>query len=263
MNKIQFLSDLSVNEICYVERYIINHECYPFKNTGRQHHAFLYTVSGTETYYFDNKKISAVPGSILYIPKGEVYSIKLDGEISDVIGIDFETTDNTCRPFCVKLQYDRGMKNYFEQTKTIWGKKSPECIPMIKSLLFKITSMLIHREYTYSSPKNFDKIKKAVDYLHDHYLENSFRIENLFIMSDISPRYFETLFFKEFNMTPREYIISLKIAGAKELLRSEKYSVSDVASKLGYNDVCHFSKMFKSKTGLTPTEYKYETEKIN
>ena len=86
---------------------------------------------------------------------------------------------------------------------------------MIKSNFYKIVALLIRRESTYSNSKNYEKIKPAVEYLHSAFLENSFRIERCFEISGISPRYFEILFFNEFNMTPKEYITSLKLKQAK------------------------------------------------
>jgi AraC-like DNA-binding protein len=60
-------------------------------------------------------------------------------------------------------------------------------------------------------------------------------------------------------MSPRDYIISKKTELAKELLQSEKYSVTDVAISLGYSDIYQFSKMFKLKTGCNPSEYKHQS----
>ena len=257
MQTISFLENLSLNEISFVNTYKEPGEKYPFRNQGRGHHGFMFTIKGTEKYIFCDREINAVPGSVLYIPKGEKYTIELDDELSFVITIDFETQGSlSMRPFCIKFSNATEIKSIFEETEKLWLKKAPEFIPMIKSNVYKIVAFLIRRESTYSNAKNFEKIKAAVDYLHSSYLENSFRIESLFEMSGISPRYFETLFFDRFNMTPKEYITALKLSRAKELLKSEKLSVGDIASALGYSDVYHFSKMFKKKTGYSPTEYR-------
>ena len=127
---------------------------------------------------------------------------------------------------------------------------------LCKSIVYKIVSSVIKQEVYYSSSQNYKRISPAVDYLHAHYLEDNFRIDKLFSISDVSPRYFETLFFNEFKMTPKEYVISLKIKLAKQLLKSEKYTIGDIAMQLGYCDAYHFSKMFKAKTGYTPGEYR-------
>ena len=258
MQTVTFLENLSVDEISFVNTYSESGEKYPFRNKGRGHHGFMYTIKGTEKYIFHDREICAVPGSVLYIPKGEAYTIEFNEELSVVITIDFEINNSSkMRPFCIKFSNGTEIKSIFEETEKLWLKKTSEIIPMLKSNLYKITAFLIRRESTYSNSKNYEKIRDAVDYLHSSYLENGFKIESLFEMSDISPRYFETLFFDKFNMTPKEYITSLKLNHAKELLKSEKLSVSEIASALGYSDVYHFSKMFKKKTGYSPTEYKH------
>ena len=81
------------------------------------------------------------------------------------------------------------------------------------------------------------------------------------IKRQVSPRYFKTLFGQQFGMSPKEYVISLRIKSSKELLMNEKNQVQDVAFMVGYSDVYHFSKLFKKKTGYTPTEYKREHRK--
>ena len=126
----------------------------------------------------------------------------------------------------------------------------------MRSLLYRIVSLLIKNEVYYAGGENRLKIAEAVKYLHAHYLENDFRVAMLAKIAKMSPRYFEMLFFDEFKCTPKEYILTLKMQLARELLQSERYSVTDVAEQLGYGDIYHFSKIFKAKTGYTPSEYK-------
>lgn len=259
MDKMSFLENLSVSEISFVNRYIEPGENYPLKNGGRVHHGLLFTLAGTETYCFFDREIRAVPQSVLYIPKGEKYSIKFEGDVSRVITVDFETVGNIDRrPFCIGFSSAGEIKSVFEDMERLWIKNEAESTPLIKSCFFKAITLMMLRERTYSNSKYLDLIKPAVDYLHDNFLDPDFRIEALFEISGISARYFETLFFKEFNQTPKQYIISLKIKMAQELLLNEKYSIGDIASKLGYTDVYHFSKIFKAKTGRTPSSFRKE-----
>lgn len=51
-----------------------------------------------------------------------------------------------------------------------------------------------------------------------------------------------------------EYLHKLRIKKAKEILRSDYESISDIASSLGYADVYDFSRTFK-KVGLSPSQY--------
>ncbi|MFB6340328.1 two-component regulator propeller domain-containing protein [Saccharicrinis sp. FJH62] len=62
------------------------------------------------------------------------------------------------------------------------------------------------------------------------------------------------------NMSTTEFINMVKINKAKELIRGTDLIFSEVAYKVGYNDVSYFSRIFKKLTGVTPGEYKKEGE---
>jgi len=70
MQILEFLNNMCISELNFVQTYIAALDKYPLKNKGRRHHGFLYTISGTETYHFHDSKIETPPGSMLYIPKG-------------------------------------------------------------------------------------------------------------------------------------------------------------------------------------------------
>ena len=255
---VKWLNDLCIFEVTLATSCIEDGANYPVKNDNRRQSGFVYTVEGTEIYRYRDKTIRVEPGSVLYMPKGEKYTIELEkGEKNVAIVIDCEVmSENIGRPFCVNMHKASDIKSLFLECEKTWMRNKPDSKAQCKSIFYKIVSSVIKQEVYYSSTQNYKKISPAVDYLHAHYLEEDFRIDTLFAIADVSPRYFETLFFNEFKMTPKEYVTSLKIKLAKQLLKSEKYSVGDIAMQLGYCDAYHFSKMFKSKTGYTPREYK-------
>ena len=248
---------MCVTEVNLVSRYTAYRADYPMKNGGRMHCGLLYTLTGTESYHFLDKTVEAPPGSLLFIPRGERYSIDFCEEKSVVIAFDFELADiRQVRPFCIKLPKESSVRTLFQDAEAKWLSKRPESDSDLKSVLYRIVSALIKNEVYYAGGENRLKIAEAVKYLHAHYLENEFRVSMLSKIAKMSPRYFEMLFFDEFKCTPKEYILSLKMQLARELLQSEKYSVTDVAGQLGYGDIYHFSKIFKLKTGYSPSEYK-------
>ena len=251
------IKDLCICEISLVTTYIAHPDDYPMKNKGRYHCGMIYTIKGTEIYHFVDKTIHACPGSVLIIPKNEIYQIDFSGEESVAVTIDFEVAnDFSFRPLIIKLKENNNMKTLFNDMLKEWKFKSPKQSAALKSLFYKIISFLILEESTFSNSENYTKIASAIEYLHNHFLDPEFRIENAATASGISKRYFEKLFFAEFKMTPRDYVISQKIHLAKEMLHSEKSSVTHVALSLGYTDIYHFSKIFKIKTGYSPREYK-------
>lgn len=258
------LENLSIHKITLVATYVAQADLYPMKNAGRYRHAFIYTDEGTEVYHFKDKTVYAVPHSILYIPKGEQYTIDLIGEQSIAHVFDFEAAfDEPLRPFLIKFSKSNEVKALFQDSEKVWKRQQVGYAALCNANLYKVIHWLIKQECSYLNTHNFSVIAEAVDYLHKHYLENNFKIETLYEIADISPKHFENLFYKQFKTTPKKYTIALKMEQAKELLLSEKLSIGDVAEQLGYCDVYHFSKAFKSKIGLTPGEFRRRTQSVS
>ena len=55
-----------------------------------------------------------------------------------------------------------------------------------------------------------------------------------------------------------DYIASLRIQRAKELLRDESLSIQEIAEIVGYNDYFYFTKVFKKVEGISPSKYRKE-----
>ena len=55
--------------------------------------------------------------------------------------------------------------------------------------------------------------------------------------------------------SPGEYIRRINLEESKKLIREGKMNFTQIAAQLQYSTVHHFSRQFKEKFGLTPTEY--------
>ena len=72
---------------------------------------------------------------------------------------------------------------------------------------------------------------------------------------DVSPSYLTALFRKNMQISPGEYIRRMKLQESKQMIRENNMSFTDIAAALHYSTVHHFSRQFKEKFGITPTEY--------
>lgn len=72
---------------------------------------------------------------------------------------------------------------------------------------------------------------------------------------NISQSYALKLFQKYYHESPQQYLIALKLATAKELLRQPKARINAVSAKLAYASPSHFTREFKKHFGQTPREY--------
>jgi AraC-like DNA-binding protein len=72
----------------------------------------------------------------------------------------------------------------------------------------------------------------------------------------VSEVYLRKIFEKKFGVSPKEYMISLRMEYAKQLLSSGEVGVAEVAQMCGYAEPCHFSREFKKRFGISPKNYK-------
>ena len=68
--------------------------------------------------------------------------------------------------------------------------------------------------------------------------------------------YMSTLFKRAVGQTYKDYVIDYRLEKAKQKLRQTTESIRDIASSVGYDNAHYFSKLFKEKVGMTPSEYR-------
>jgi len=98
-------------------------------------------------------------------------------------------------------------------------------------------------------------VHTAIDYIHNNYHKNLTLVqvaEHLFI----TPTYLSKLFSTEMYESFSQYLLSYRINIAKDLLKDTHYKVYEVAARVGYTDIAHFSKLFKRIVGRTPKQYR-------
>ena len=59
--------------------------------------------------------------------------------------------------------------------------------------------------------------------------------------------------------TPLNYILNIRISNAQSLLENTKYNITEIASITGYDNPLYFSRLFKKQTGLSPSEYRKQS----
>jgi len=100
-----------------------------------------------------------------------------------------------------------------------------------------------------------NKIVQATkEYLEAHYTEE-ISLEDVAEYVNISPQYFSKLIKKHTGFNFIDWLSMLRVNKAKELLTNSNLTVKEVCYMVGYKDPNYFSRIFKKKIGLTPSEY--------
>lgn len=75
------------------------------------------------------------------------------------------------------------------------------------------------------------------------------------VIAGLSTAYFRKLFVEVMGTTPLDYLHKIRIKKAKEMLKSDYGSITDIAHSLGYLNIYGFSRDFKKYTGVPPSKY--------
>ena len=97
-------------------------------------------------------------------------------------------------------------------------------------------------------------IRRAQQCISTHVFEK-LSVPSVARMVDVSPSYLTALFHKNLQISPGEYIRRIKLQESKRLIREANLNFTEIAAALQYSTVHHFSRQFKEKFGITPTEY--------
>lgn len=98
-------------------------------------------------------------------------------------------------------------------------------------------------------------IAKAQEWIGENYaIDNP--VGELAKRSGLPPTTFARRFRKATNKSPQDYILALRIEEARQLLETTEFPVADVGEMVGYIDTPSFRRLFKRKTGLTPSEHR-------
>ncbi len=105
------------------------------------------------------------------------------------------------------------------------------------------------------------KIKKSSSILAEITDFLSMSVESKIVFEDIvrefnlSPSVIKKIFREQMGCGVMEYFTRLKIDRAKEMIREEKYSFTEIAERLCFNNSQYFTTVFKRVSGMTPTDY--------
>lgn len=151
----------------------------------------------------------------------------------------------------------------FEELESIWlqgiSLKCDLLDLMSESVLLYTLARIGERAYvkearqeTVRSAEVFLSIKKYID---DHFSDSDLSLDQIGDVFSYNKKYLSTAFKKHFKIGIAEYINTVRINYACELMRQGYTGVTDIAAQCGYRDALYFSKVFKRKTGESPKNY--------
>lgn len=237
---------------------------------GRHHYDFeegvlIFTAPNQVTSTQKEQKLNEVHGWMMFFHPDLIRGSELENRIDDYGFFSYdvhealhlsEVEQNTLNE-CVNL-----IKN--EISERI-DNHSQRVITSTIELLLNYSLRYYERQFNTRKSQNVDVVSQFDSLLKAYYKEGKFTDQGtpaIDFFADaihLSPNYLSDLLRKETGIGAKEHINNFIVDKAKTLLMNDADSISGVAYKLGFNYPHYFSRLFKSKTGVTPQEYKNNT----
>jgi AraC-like DNA-binding protein len=108
------------------------------------------------------------------------------------------------------------------------------------------------------SHKQNDEFGKIIDFVAHNYSNPELSLTDVQNGVGINGKAISKLIKENLHISFTDYLNQLRITEVKRLLKETKLPVSDIAYKVGYNNISHFNRVFKTITGITPKGYREE-----
>ena len=169
--------------------------------------------------------------------------------------INFQATVDNPRVSIYSIDSFHSVAYMAENFSELWNfgtvSDKYQCSAMLYELLSHISKF---ENLNTKDKRKYNLIEPGIEYLKKHIYDNSLKVDKLHRLRGISDTYFRKIFVKRFGMTPKEYILTERIAHAKSILYSGDYeSIREVSELVGYEDPLHFSNAFKKIYGFAPS----------
>ena len=120
------------------------------------------------------------------------------------------------------------------------------CLRLLLAPFFKSATLNNH---------NISRFFNILNYIDKNY-HLDISIATLANLMNLDYVYFSNLFTQIFHISPKQYIVRRKLNEARRLLAETDFPVKEIAQMVGFEDQLYFSKVFKSKIGASPLQYR-------
>ena len=127
-----------------------------------------------------------------------------------------------------------------------------------KEYLKMLFGIVIEMREAVSQKKYHSLLLSAKEYIKEHFDDEKISLNSVAASVNLSPNHFSTIFSQEMGQTFIEYLTSVRMEKAKELLRTSALRTAEIAFAVGYKDSHYFSYIFKKTQECTPTEFRHQ-----
>lgn len=227
-------------------------------------HDLTIVHEGEFTYIADGEPITIRAGEAYFCPQGTVREWRACSAPLFYTSLNFMCSGGDGPlpiPRFVRNAASADAKYLLRQLLTVYEEGAPYFRERANALLALYVCEIMRCNPPEAKVTENPYVKEMKEIITDH-ISRHITVEEIASRIHLYPTYCSELFHREMGMTISEYAVQERIEAAKELLGDSSLSVRDVAEQTGFCDRFYFSRVFRQKTGLSPTEYRQAMKEL-
>ena len=235
---------------------------------GRLDYQILYIAAGKGEFYFQGRKTYVTAGHIvIYHPKEEQKYYYYLKDNPEVYWVHFTGSDvkNILRQYHI-LEKDHviyvGMTHYFKYVFNMMISELLLCKDNYEEMLvymlrqiFILINRGVSNPVTAKQSQISNQIEGSVRYFNEHFNEVT-NIEEYARSLGLSTCWFIRKFKEHMGTTPMSYILDIRLRTAQLMLENSDDNISEISRTIGYDNPLYFSRIFKQRIGMSPSEFR-------
>ncbi|ELO1813072.1 helix-turn-helix transcriptional regulator [Vibrio fluvialis] len=140
--------------------------------------------------------------------------------------------------------------------------REPRKTPMDEHLLCALLNytLMILEPPTLSSKKRSEDLYQGICIYIQENFHRAITRDSIAQRFNISANHLSRLFRQQGHMTLADYITWVRMERAKFMLKKYRFRLAEVATRCGFQDVNYFFRVFKQRTGMTPSQYRVQVQ---
>lgn len=231
-------------QILTIDRY--THEKGTYNVKERPYAAFSLRLSGTGAFEVAGKRFVTSPGDVLFIPADTPYMVEYS--VSESIVVHFKSC-NYCEAENISVDNSPAIGFLFRQLLREWSEA--HSVNQAKAMIYEILEKI--EKHKKNSVKD-TAFTRCVAYIDAHFYEPELDVGAVCRIGFISASSLQRAFQTHFGLSPKQYLLKLRMNRALELLTENTLSVKEISFACGFSDEKYFSRVFRQKYGYPPSE---------
>ena len=219
-----------------------------FKVQGRPFAALGFRISGYCNFKINGTSFISRPGDITFIAENTDY----EAEYSDGVSIAVHFTDCNYKN-CENIATKNNSKIFYDLFSQLFDKKFEiNSINSEKALVYNILQLLSDSEMQNGRDTSFEK---CLSFININYCNPQICTDEVCKAGNISKATLRRKFQKHCGVSPKQYLLKLRLDKAVTMLINNEYSIKEISAKCGFNDEKFFSKTIKKHYGISPSKF--------